>query len=45
MPQFWLMTQLLQHKPDAVFQQSGVMPHFHNGVITFLKEQLPDGWT
>jgi len=38
----WLMSQLLQDKPNVVFQCDGAPPHIHNEVTTFLNRQLPE---
>jgi hypothetical protein len=37
MLKLWLLPQLLQDKPNVVFQHDGVPPHIHNEVMTFLK--------
>jgi hypothetical protein len=35
------MPQLLQDKPNVVFQHDGPPPHIHNEVTTFLNRLLP----
>jgi hypothetical protein len=35
MLELWLMLQIMQDKPNVVFQHDGAPPHIHNGVETF----------
>jgi hypothetical protein len=44
MLELWLMPQLLEDKPNAVFQHDGEPPHIHSEVTTFLNRQLPERW-
>jgi hypothetical protein len=45
MLELWLIPQLLQDKPNVVFQLDGVPPHHHNEVKIFLYRQLPERWS
>jgi hypothetical protein len=38
------MPQLLEDKPNVVFQHDGAPPHILNEVTTFLNRQLPERW-
>jgi hypothetical protein len=42
MLELWLMPQLLQNKPNVVFQHDEIPPYIHNEVTTFLNRQLPE---
>jgi len=44
MLELWLMPQLLQDKPNVVFQHDGAPPHIHNEVTTFLNRHWPERW-
>jgi hypothetical protein len=44
MLELWLMPQLLEDKPNVVFQHDRAPLHIHNEVITFLNRQLPQQW-
>jgi hypothetical protein len=44
MPQLWLMPQILQGKPNVVFQHGGAPLHIHSGVTTFFNMQLLEQW-
>jgi len=38
------MLQLLDGKPNVVFQHDSAPLHFYSDVTTFLKRQLPEVW-
>jgi len=40
--ELWLMSQLLQDKPNVVLQHDEAPPHIHNEVTTFLNRLLPE---
>jgi hypothetical protein len=44
MLELWVMPQLLEDKPNVVFQHDGAPPYIHNEVTTFLNMQLSEGW-
>jgi hypothetical protein len=42
--ELWVMPQLLQDRPNVVFQRDGAPPHIHNDVRSFLNRHLPKRW-
>jgi hypothetical protein len=44
MLELWLMSYLLQDKPNVVFHHDGALPHIYNEVTAFLNRQLSEPW-
>jgi hypothetical protein len=44
MLEWWLIPQLLQGKPNVVFQHGRAPPHIHSEVTTLLNRQLHERW-
>jgi len=40
----WLMLQLLENKPNVVFQHDGAPPYIHSEVTTYWNRQLSGQW-
>jgi hypothetical protein len=41
----WLFSQLDEDSDNYIYQQDGVLPHFHRKVHHYLNENLPHHWT
>jgi hypothetical protein len=42
--EIWLMSQLLEEKPDVVFQQDVVPPYAHSDITAFMNKQVTFSW-